>query len=176
MKLTDFVTLTPPTPKSVKVCPRYYWRANIGGVVEATGDDAEATVKRLKTLIERAFEGDYSPRIVMFRGYLGISWRTTHMWAYKITDPEGLLKSEGTLTPLRGCSSYPVEDEIHKHLRSDMAQRAWNGEEEQSPIIEDKEDQKAFISWARWQKRYKQLQATGLDDTAIREQLFRESI
>ncbi len=176
MKLTDLVTLTAPTPKSVKVFARPYWTAKIGSKVEATGNDAYTAIEALRKVIENAFDGSYTPHMLSFRGHLGIAWRTSEHWAYMIIDPDGIKKAEGVLTRLRANSLYDAEQETHKHLRSHMAQWIWDGQEEQSSLIEDEEDQQRFTSWTRWQKRYKELAATGMNDAAIRDQLMMERL
>ncbi|SRR5579884_617422 len=176
MQLTDVIELLPPTPRSVKLYVRRYWTAKIGQA-EATDDDKNTAIEKLRTLIKRAFDGDYSPHIITYRGYQGIAWRTPHNWTYKVLDPDGVQQCEGTLTRLWGCSSYDSEKEVQKHLRFHLAEIAWNGQEETSTIITDAQDQEQFGRNCRWQKRYKELAAAGnLDDTAIREQIMRENL
>jgi len=175
MKLTDLVSLIPPTPKSIKVLAQHSWTAKLGRA-EATGHDADTAVKALRQMIERAFHGNYTPFTLIFRGHLGLISRTPEHWAYSIIPPQKLQEQEGRITRQWSSSLFDTEEEARKALRSHMAQYAWDGEEEQSPLIEDTEDQQQFTHHCRWQKRYKELAATGMNDAAIRDQLMMERL
>jgi hypothetical protein len=178
MKLTDLVDLTPPTSKSIKVCPRLHWTAKLGRA-EAQGDDANTAVLKLRQTIERAFDGDYTPRTLTFRGYLGLLCRTPEHWAYTIIPPEKLQKQEGQITSQWCSSRIDSKEEAIKRLRSHMADCVWDGEEEQSPLlVDDPEEQERFTRGVRWQKRFRVLRQMhpGMDEEAIRMQLMQEGL
>jgi hypothetical protein len=176
MKLTDLVTLIAPTPKSVKLFARRYWTAKIGGA-EATGKTSDQAITALGKTIARVFDGNYTPYALPFRGWLGLAWRSPRGWEYHFYNvAEEFGPKEGTVFLLRSCNGADTEQEVVKRLRAHLADVAWDGEEEASPIIIDEQDQERFGRDARWQKRYRALKATGMEDAAIRAQLLNERL
>ena len=135
MRLQDFAKLT---PKSMTI-----------GLLEAQGDNT--TTKALKLTIEQV-DGDYSPSIISFRGYLGIIWRSPGQdWICMIIDSK---LNEGEFYHPWGCKT---KHEALTYLRSHLAQCAWDGIEERSPLIQNYWDQLQFSNWARFQKRLESL-------------------
>ena len=169
-KLADIVTIS-----SQKKNGKTIYHASIGQA-EAQAETAEDAVIALRRKIKNAFSGGYTIHIISFRGHLGLIWQLPEYYAYSIVSPKYLQEAEGELKYIGSCSLYEKESETQQRLRSHLAQYTWDGEEETSPIIQNQTDQAFFTGWARWQKRYRELQKSGLDDTSIRAQLERERL
>lgn len=173
MRLDEAIHILPPTPKREKIYPRKYYEATIGEA-SGKGQTADEAVNNLKSTIQQAFHASYETYVINFRNVLAIGWRNLYGWSYQMIDVPDM----GTnLHKLWGvCSGYETAKEMISHMRSHLAQNCWDGEEEASPIIEDAKDQHEFGRWTRWQKRYRELKETGMDDTAIRWQLMQERL
>lgn len=171
MKLDEVIKIIRPETRGLKSFRRNFYEARIGEA-SGKGKTLDEAVDDLKKTVKQAFDGDYLPTIISFRGLTGIVWRELQCWYYKILEAGDL--SSGTQKKLWGCTVYESETEAMKRLRSHLADLAHDEEEETSPIILDEEDQERFGKAWRWQKRFQVLKATGMEDEAIRRQIWDE--
>ena len=171
MKLTDFIELLPPDPRSVKILPRRHWEARIGGA-SSIGDSSGEAAERLRRTVEKAFDGDYDPSVMLFRDYIGVLWRETFGWRYNIKR----LSDVSHVQKMGSCSYFDTEQQALHSLCMNLAQDGWDGQEMESPLLLSKNDQDDFSRWARYQKRYQELAATGMDNTAIHNQIWEERL
>jgi hypothetical protein len=109
--------------------------------------------------VQQTYVGNYFPTIVTYRSQSMIIYRTPYSgWEYAPLLSDGGL---GISTPSTSdrISSFDSSREAERAARKHLAQMVWNGEEERSWAIIDKDDQASFTIWAKYQKRvayYKQ--------------------
>jgi hypothetical protein len=58
-------------------------------------------------------------------------------------------------SPVATWSDRLARADVERSLRLELARATWDGAEEESPFILDKEDRAEFASWVRWQKRWR---------------------
>lgn len=173
MKLNEAMKIVPPSPRSEKLFRRNYYEAKIGKA-SGKGGTADEAVDNLKSTIKSAFEGSYPTCVYSFRGVVMVGWRTQHDWRYQILNED---HNEHEIAVLYGCSvGYESEEEMRTDMRTHIASITWDGEEERSPILRTEEEQERFRRDALWQKRFRELKATGMEDAAIRWQINQERI
>jgi len=171
MRLSDFVKIVPPTPRNIKIGVCKYWEATIGRAC-GTGETEKEALGDLQRTIKHAFDGDYNPSVIVFRGLLGIAWRASDYWYWHVES----LDKISDMTKIAGYCGCDSEDEALQCMRYDLAQTAWDGTEMQSPIILDPADQEQFGRWACFQKCYQELKDAGMGDSDIRNHLFQEGL
>lgn len=170
--LADIVTIRPPTPRSEKFNRREHYEAKIGEARGQGNTSAEA-LGDLKKKVTDAFVGNYDAYVLSFRNLIAIGWRTPHGWEYHVIDAPGAEPKEKQIWGVN--SGYVSPEAMLKSMRNVLAWGAWNEQEERSPILRE-EEQADFKRGVLWQKRFRELKATGMDDTAIRNQLFDEGL
>jgi hypothetical protein len=116
------------------------------GDLIGVGRTAAAAKKDALAQAERALTGSYDPVYLQFRGEARLAIRQPGAWM--------------TWSLERGCPTTTWSDRwtrahVERSLRLDLARATWDGAEEESPIVLDKEDQAELGSWARWQKRWR---------------------
>jgi hypothetical protein len=171
-KLADLATIKPPTPRSEKFNRRDYYSARIGEA-EGRGDSADAAVGDLRKKIKIAFAGNYDSYVLSFRSLIAIGWRTPDGWEYHVIDKPGVEPVEKRIWGVN--SGYASPEDMLKSMRNQLAWGAWDDQEEHSPILQE-EEQADFKRGVIWQKRFRELKATGMEDTSIRNQLFDERL
>jgi hypothetical protein len=173
MQLGKAIKIIPPTKSSEKLFRRDYYEAKIGKA-SARGKTSDEAINNLKVTVKQVFEGDYCPSLITFRGLIGIVWRELHGWSHRVLESDEIHPE--AQNSIWSCNISNSQEEALRLLRFQLADMAWDGDEEYSPIIIGEEEQSRFGKAMRWQKRYRALKATGMDDNAIRNQLWDEGL
>jgi hypothetical protein len=116
------------------------------GELLGVGRTAAASRQDALAQAERALSGSYDPVYVTFRGEARLAIRQPGAW---------MSWSLERRCPLTTWSDRVTRADVERSLRLELAQATWDGAEEESPILVDKDDQAEFGSWARWQKRWR---------------------
>jgi hypothetical protein len=126
-------------------------RVKVAGFT-GTGGTQKLAKEDLDRQLTEALTGSYEPILVQ--------WRETTFLACR--DPQGGWKqyqfNDGRLRVV--CIFADTEREkVEDHLRYHAAQIAWDGEIEEPAVLTQasRDTREQFASWARWQRRYRQL-------------------
>lgn len=116
----------------------------------AVGPSVAEARKKAIADIEKTAEGDYTPKVIRWRGMVGVVYRTPPAdYAYLISYPDD---GEGCRRTPCTCHCLSEEDAI-RSVRWHMAQNAWSVADgiPAPAIIEDAHDRAEHETWAAWQ-------------------------
>jgi hypothetical protein len=179
LRLSDFILITPPAPK--RAHGNHKWRAELGGI-ETQAEEKDDAVQQLHQEVEQALTGSYQPILLSYKGYIGLVWRTpTCQWCSRILSPEIIFEGKPKTVAMNTC--YPTAEEAIRRLRNHLAQWIWSEHRDWTDAIakelfreNEEEDREDFLHDCRWQTRFTELQYTGMNDDAVREQLRIERV
>jgi hypothetical protein len=130
-------------------------RSREGGSLTSTvRETQEAADAALLERIRQRFLGSYEPRCIQWRGHTIVIWRDGSLWKY------GHINEEGEPTGVTSSGDWQTRDDVERYVRSFLAARQWNGEEETSGVILDGTDQAKFTIWAKREKMLRRFQQT----------------
>lgn len=131
---------------------------------------------------------DYSPRVIVWRGWCVIVWRELDGWYSDMLSPDELAKGvqsynsqfsgPGKIGKLHSTQAngtdYPT---IMRQTLMHLAENAWSVDcDDTSPVVNEN-DRNAFLGWCRWQRTYRAWKDSGeTDDETIREHAWRETM
>ena len=162
MKITDFLQRRKIGPDRF----RTLLTGSTGSILTtAYGETQEEADGAMVEEIRRRFYGHYQPLCLQFRGHVVLVWRDGKQWVYghiheNHPHPSGVTSADWT-----------SREEVERVARQHLAHNGWDEQEESSPIITHPEDQKAFATWARDEKRrlwlWRGLRSIGWSDAEI---------
>jgi hypothetical protein len=110
--------------------------------------------------------GDYTPKMIEWRGHLLFFWRGLYSWEYRITPPD--------VRPIEGCeltlwgSSLPNLDKTVAWNRAKfhLAQTTWTHDDglEVPGFITESEHKEELSEYFAWQLRYRDFRNEGYTD------------
>jgi hypothetical protein len=125
------------------------------------GETKAQALTQAQRKIRDALSLDYTPRLLEWRGQRVLCWQTPYgpCWARVLAT--NVLAAP---TPYAPDTRF---DTVLSHARLHLAQETWDGEEERSALLDERENGR-FSEWTRYQKRYRALAAAGHQDAACR--------
>lgn len=133
--------------------------------VEASGRNVTDAKREAGRKIEAALEGAYNPKIIAWRGYAALVFRSPEGWSYRlILDPEGI--REGTIYG-GGCNGQTEKETIigaSRHL-ADLGWRIEDGESIPSILNGDKEGISDYVYKTKFRIRYYKARQSGMSET-----------
>lgn len=112
--------------------------------------------------INAVLDGSYAPVCIPGRVTIGIVFRTTFGWSYRIVERAGVElstcyhPSEGFDSADRACRSHMAQNELDLDHPFDVP-----------TYLTDKRDRSEYIDYAAWQLAARAAQTQGLTDTEI---------
>lgn len=115
--------------------------------------------RKLQELAKR----DPTPYIVAFRGEAIIIWHNGEGYVSRMLSGVGDCKGSPLSWGTSHSNLIPIED-ILSECRQHLAQICWDGTEDMSPLLIEKQEQANFTQWVRFQRAYKDAREKGLPD------------
>lgn len=140
--------------------------AGYGATIREAREDA---LERIGKVLER-LRGDCVPRIVAWRGFVGIAYMDVHgVNCALIADPEKGVRV-GKLWTHMMLQEGAIMEDAERAVRSHVAQLGWRIEDGLRPpeILRDDRDRDAFRDWARWQSVFAETVAGGASSETAR--------
>ena len=115
----------------------------------------------------KAFTGEYTPRVLIYRGHTLIVYRAPAGWLYRIIEPEQV---DGTMTNAYAWYSGGPEtlEEALKRGIEHLVQQTWQHHDGISVphFVKDDESRSELSAWQKFQLRFKYFREQGHDHDA----------
>lgn len=162
MKLSDLIGYGKKGPHFLA-----FLKGRHGSTLLSTqAETREAAEAALVEQIRACFRGHYMPLCLQFRNDVILIWRDGNQWVYGHVHADSPHPSGVTI------GGWTTRDEVEREARKHLSHLGWDGQEESSPIIAHPDDQEAFTTWARTEKRslwlWRKLHDMGWNDDEAR--------
>ena len=131
--------------------------------MEGSGRNVTEAKKDASQKLTAAIRGSYEPLLLTLGDHQQLIWRHPRQGWTKTIITDGS----------NGCATLGYGDrlECENHARLHMAQNHWDftNDRECLEFIHDAHDKREFERWVEWQRQYKELINSGVDDMKARE-------
>ena len=129
--------------------------------IEGKGATKREAREDAERIIRYAFEGDYTPLTLSFRGRTMLVWRSIGGYCSAFVYPE----HQGEIGAICYHSSVDSKQKVLQSCRVSLAQLGWDGAEDDSPFLSTPAEQDDFRRWVRFQRAYAVAREQGLGDS-----------